>query len=480
MMLKSLLAGMTLLTVSARAQYEPLPGENPSPAAALTPEMLQSLTDTLPMTAELRAAQNALAHNSIKSLVLNPQVENRNDALFSHEIKNPGSIADQNKSGRCWLFAGLNALRPAVIAKHGMKDFMLSQAYEQFYEELEAANRSLELAIGLRQEPIHSRRLDTFLQNLISDGGDWNYVHALIQKYGAVPEAVMPDDYAAANTGEMDALLAACLRKAAIEIRQPVYDEVDAAKLHAWKMAKLQDIYKILVLCLGQPPATFQWRYENSKGKITSLKTYTPQLFCKKFLDADLDRYVSFANYPGQPMRARLQWSWQRNMADHPDMEAVNLEMADMMDMVRKSILADEPVWFAANVSVEGDSKKGLWLADIEDKSDLFGIDFSMSKADTLAFKNGTPNHAMVITGVDVHDGKVTKWKVENSWGKDAGDKGWFTIDNQWADKHLFQVIVDRRFVPPALLALTTQKPIVLPPWDPFTDWMNESSSGQP
>ncbi len=475
-----LLTGVTLVATSAYAQYQPLPGESPSPDAALTSELLKSLADTLPMTAELRAAQNALAHNSIKSLVINPDVENQNDPLFTHEIKTPGSIANQNKSGRCWLFAGLNALRPAVIAKHKMKDFMLSQAYEQFYEELEAANRSLELAISLRQEPIHSRRLDTFLQNLISDGGDWNYVHALIQKYGAVPESVMPDDYAAAHTDEMDALLAICLRKAAIEIRQPAYDSASTNKLQEWKLAKLQDIYKILVLCLGQPPTTFQWRYENKSDKVTSLKSYTPQSFSRKFLGEDLDRYVSFANYPGQPMHARLEWSWERNMADQPNMDAVNIDMQAMMDMVLKSILADQAVWFAANVSAEGDVKKGLWLADIEDKSDLFGIDFSMSKADTLAFENGTPNHAMVITGVDVHAGKATKWKVENSWGKETGDNGWFTIDNQWADKHLFQVIIDRRFVPPELLALTKQKSIVLPPWDPFTDWLNDSSSKKP
>ena len=477
MMLKLLLSWMVLIAMSVQAQYEPLPGEGPAPAAALTPEMLKSLADTLPMTSELRAVQNALAHNSIQSLVINPKVENRNDALFTHEIKNPGSIADQDESGRCWLFAGLNALRPIVIAKYDMKDFMLSQAYEQFYEELEAANRSLELAISLRQEPIHSRRLDTFLQNLISDGGDWNYVRALIQKYGAVPESVMPDNYAAAHTDEMAALLATCLRKAALEIRQPAYDNASPAKLHEWKMAKLQDIYKILVLCLGQPPATFQWRYENNDSKVSPLKSYTPQSFSQKFLGADLGRYVSFANYPGQPMHARLEWSWERNMADQPDMEAVNLDMKEMMDMVLKSVLADQPVWFAANSAAEGDRKKGLWLADIEDKSDLFSIDFSMSKADTLAFENGTPDHAMVITGVDVQGGQAIKWKVENSWGKDSGDEGWFTIDNQWADKHLFQVIIDRRFVPPALLALTKQKPILLPPWDPFTDWMSGSSS---
>jgi bleomycin hydrolase len=469
--IRFLLVSAVLAATPVLAQYEPAQGDGPSAAGALTPQMLKTLEGAVPMTPQLRAIRDALAGNSIHASAINPDVENRTDALFSHEIKDPGSIADQNQSGRCWLFAGLNMLRPGVIAKEKMKDFKLSQAYEQFYQELEAANRSLELAMSLRQEAIHSRRLDTLLLHLIDDGGNWNYVRALIQKYGAVPESLMPDDYAASHTTEMRSLLATRLRKAVMEVRQPGFASAGESELREWKMGALKEIYKILVLCLGQPPETFQWRYKNKDGKVTALETYTPQSFRQKFLDPDLNRYVSFANYPGQPLHARLEWAWERNMADQPNLEAVNISMDEMVDMTVKSILADQPVWFGANAGAEGDRKKGLWLNEVEDKNDLFGIDFSMSKADTLAYDNGTPDHAMVITGVDVQDGKPVKWKVENSWGKKSGAEGWFTIDSKWFDRHVFQVILDRRFVPPQLLALTKEKPILLPPWDPFTDW---------
>jgi bleomycin hydrolase len=469
-------AVLVCLVLSAwpvHAQYQPLPGEAPSADAALTPQMLQQLEQSVPMTPEMQALRNALARNSIRSVTINADIENGTDRFFTHVIKETGAIANQEQSGRCWLFAGLNALRPEVIAKHKMKDFMLSQAYEQFYEELEAANRSLELAITLRDEPIHSRRMDTFLQNLISDGGNWNYVRALIQKYGAVPESVMPDDYSASHTGDMRALLAARLRKAVAQIQVASKNGASGAELGQLKLAALQDIYKILELCLGKPPATFQWRYEATNGDVSPLETYTPQSFRKQFL-GDLDHYVSFANYPGQPMHARLQWAWERNMADQPDLDAVNIDMKEMSSMVLKSVLADQPVWFGADASAEGDITNGLWLQGILDNSDLFGIDFLMNKGDALAYDNEAPNHAMVITGVDVRNGVPIKWKVENSWGTKKGDEGWFIIDNQWFDRHVYQAIIDRRFVPPGLLALTKQKPIILPPWDPFTDWEKE------
>jgi bleomycin hydrolase len=468
---KSLLVCAGLTAAPVLAQYQPVTGEAPSAATALTPQLLSTLEAAVPMTPQLRAVRDALASNSVHSLTINPDAENRIDALFSHEIKDPGSIADQEESGRCWLFAGLNMLRPGVIAKEKMKDFMLSQAYEQFYEKLESANRSLELAIALRHEKIHSHRMDTFLQHLIDDGGNWNYVRALVGKYGAVPASVMPDDYAASHTGEMVGLMAVRLRKAVIELRQPKFEGTTDSDLREWKMRALKDIYKILVLCLGQPPDNFQWRYEDKDGKVTPLEKYTPQSFRRKFLDADLDRYVSFVNYPGQPMHCHLEWAWERNMADQANLEAVNISMDEMVNMTVKSILADQPVWFGANSGAEGDKSKGLWLQGIEDKQDLFGIDFSISKSDTLDYDNGTPDHAMIITGVDIEDGKPVKWKVENSWGEKAGDKGWFTIDSRWFDRHVFQVIIDRRFVPEGLLAATKQKTILLPPWDPFTDW---------
>jgi len=470
---RSFLILSAIAAMPVHAQYKPVQGEGPSAAAALTPQMLRTLEESVPMTPQLRASRNALANHSVHSLAINPDLENRTDTLFTHVITNTGSIANQQNSGRCWLFAGLNLLRPEAIAKHKLKDFRLSQAYEQFYEKLEAANRSLELAITLRQEPIHSRRLDTFLQHLISDGGNWNYVQALLRKYGAAPESVMPDDYAASHSGEMDALMAARLRKAVIEIRRSARDGAEVSEIRELKMGALQDVYKILVLCLGKPPETFQWRYETKDDKVSPLETYTPQSFYRKFLGDDLNRYVSFVNYPGQRMHAHLEWAWERNMADAPNMDAVNIEMKEMVAMVLKSVMADQPVWFGANSSAEGDTSKGLWLQNIEDTEDLFGIDFSLSKSDTLAYDNGAPDHAMLITGVDVQKGHPVKWKVENSWGEKSGDKGWFTIDSQWFDRHVFQVIICRRFVPAKLLALTEQKPILLPPWDPFTDWVS-------
>ena len=66
-----------------------------------------------------------------------------------------------------------------------------------------------------------------------------------------------------------------------------------------------------------------------------------------------------------------------------------------------------------------GSSLLPLTLFDLES---LFGVKFTMDKAERFATHESLPTHAMTIAGVDIKDGKPTKWKIENSWGTESGD----------------------------------------------------------
>ncbi|MEJ2420870.1 MAG: C1 family peptidase [Acidobacteriota bacterium] len=445
------------------------PAGTASKEAELTPALIKNIQDTFKMTPQMKAMQNALAQHKIRSLAVNREMVNQTDDLFTHVIKNPGSITNQKSSGRCWLFAGLNIMRPGVIATHKMKGFTLSQAYEQFWDRMEHANLSLQLAMSLRKEPLDSRRNQLLLQNLIGDGGDWTFVTALIDKYGVVPQSLMPDTYSASHTGTMDMLLATRLRQAILKMRAASKKGASMADLQQIKTDTLKSVYKILVLCLGQPPQTFKWRYETKDGKVTPYESYTPKSFYAKFVGMDLKNYVAFVNYPGKPEHARLEWEWYRGMEGAHDVAAVNVSAADLAEMCRKSVMADEAVWFASNASAPGDIKNGLWADGVLDYSAIFGMHFDMNKKDTLETYEGAPNHAMVFTGVDIRDGKPDKWKVENSWGTKPGKSGWFIITQGWFNKHVYEVIINKKYVPKNLLELQHQKPIMLPPWDPFS-----------
>jgi bleomycin hydrolase len=459
-----------LLSVPILAQYVPGPGEDPSPAGALTKELADSIQGGFALTPAQRATQNALADNEINTLVVDRQKTLADDTLFTHVIKG-GKITAQDQSGRCWLFAGLNMVRTPVLKKYNLENFELSQAYSQFYDKMERANRSLELAIALRDEPLDSRKNALLLSKPIEDGGDWNFVVYLVDKYGVVPKGVMPDTWSAGHTDQMNRLLSTRMRKGILALRKAAAAGAGVDALRAQKADTLKDIYRILVLCLGEPPASFTWRYEDKDHKVSELKSYTPQSFLKEFVGVKLSDYVNVVNYPGKPIHQTLSFSWNRDAADGADMRALNVTTDEMKAMAKASVLADEAVWFCCNSSPQRNSKTGLWDQGIQDYGTLFGVDFTVDKADGLASGDQAPNHCMVLIGVNVDKaGRPDKWKVENSWGDKRGRDGFWTITDSWFDANVYEVLLNRKHVPPELLKLADSNPAVLPPWDPFSN----------
>jgi bleomycin hydrolase len=171
----------------------------PATAGTLTPEFLAELREGYQMSASDRACHNAVTNNDINALALNRGVVRGDDGHFSHRIKSKG-ITDQKKSGRCWMFAGLNVLRPQVIRDHGMAEFEFSTAYLQFWDKLEKANLFLESVIELRDADILDRDWEVVNKSAMEDGGWWNYVVGLIEKYGVVPASAMPETHTGSHT----------------------------------------------------------------------------------------------------------------------------------------------------------------------------------------------------------------------------------------------------------------------------------------
>lgn len=67
-----------------------------------------------------------------------------------------------------------------------------------------------------------------------------------------------------------------------------------------------------------------------------------------------------------------------------------------------------------------------------------FDISLTLSKADRLRVNESAMTHAMVISGVHLDkDGKPVRYKVENSWGPDAGEKGYYVMTDRWFDEYV-------------------------------------------
>ncbi|UCB52494.1 MAG: aminopeptidase, partial [Candidatus Zixiibacteriota bacterium] len=191
----------------------------PVDEGGLTSEVIQEVRQSFKMDTPTRALMNALTNNDIKKLALNREKYVDHDNLFNHKIKTKG-ITNQKSSGRCWLFAGLNIMRPRVIERYELKDFEFSQSYLFFWDKFEKANTFLELIIETRERDPLDRELTMILKSPFPDGGLWIYVVELIEKYGVVPKSVMPESEQTSNTKMMDRLISRKLRKDAVVLRE--------------------------------------------------------------------------------------------------------------------------------------------------------------------------------------------------------------------------------------------------------------------
>lgn len=442
----------TLLCLAASAQQK----------GAITPEMLQQIKASYGNSPQDKAIRNALNGTTMKVLATNAENAAMMDTHFSDKVVTRG-ITDQKKSGRCWLFTGLNFLRADAIARYDLGDFQFSQNYCFFYDQLEKANLFLQAVIDTRDKAFEDREVDWLFSNPISDGGTFTGVANLVTKYGAVPAEAMPESFIANSTSEMSTQLKTILRQDGLKLRsmKKGFEEE--------KTRMLGEIYHVLAICLGVPPESFEWTRYNSKGEFVSCRTYTPQEFAREFIDKDLENgYVMLMNDPTREYGKVYEIQYDRHLYEGQNWLYVNLPIERIKEMAIASIKANTAMYFSCDVGKFADSTKGtLDLANYDYES-LLGVSFTMDKKQRVMTHASGSSHAMTLMAVDIKDGKPVKWMVENSWGKTSGYKGHFIMTDEWFDEYMFRLVVEKRFVPADIIKMMEQKPIALPAWDPM------------
>jgi bleomycin hydrolase len=438
---------------------------------AISAAMLQEFRQSVVMDGPTRALVNAVSNNKVNDLALNREIVAGHNAVFNLRVPVNG-ITNQRSTGRCWMFAGLNILRPAVIKKYKLANFEFSETYLFFWDKLEKANLFLEMIIASRDRNWDDRELQGWLAGPVADGGWWSHVVGLIEKYGLVPKAVMPDTSHTDSSSAMNSILETVLRDAAAAIRSLAARGAGEGEMRLKKAAALKNVYRLLVLHLGAPGATFTWSYEDKDGKAVK-KTYTPLEFYREAAAAtDLKDYVTLADHPVHPYGRRYRLRNCRNFSDAADMDYLNLGIAKLKAYALKTLENNEAVWFAADSGWQMDRKLGIMAEGLFDYAALYGYEKKMTKAEKLQYKDLSPVHAMAFVGADREDGQARKWLVENSWGGDVGDKGYWTMYDSWFDNYVLVVIVNKKYLSEADRKLLDQEPVVLPSWDPLAALM--------
>lgn len=456
-----LFVGMILLS------FQPMKAQPATSEGVITPEMIKQFKTELEGNNQTTAIRNAVTSTSIRQLTQNFENKGNVDDYFSDKIKIQG-ITDQKSSGRCWLFTGLNVMRVLAIEKNNMKEFYFSQNYSFFFDQLEKANLFLEAVIETAKLPTDDRKVEWLLKNPIADGGIWSNFVGIVQKYGVVPSSVMPDSKQAESTSALNNVLTTLLRKNALELRHKAQNKSSEKELRTLKKEMLSDVYRVLSLSLGEPPQSFEWRYEDADGKISPTKKYTPQSFFKEFIQADLNDFVQFMDDPSRDYYKTYEIEYDRNTTEGINCNYLNIPVQKIKQAAIASIKNGEAMYFSCDVGKQLEKESGILDLENFDSESLFDVTLEMSKADRIRTFESSSSHGMTLCGVDLNEeGKPNKWLVENSWGK-SGHDGFLIITDRWFDEYMFRLVINKKYIEANILKLFEQKPILLPAWDPM------------
>ena len=437
---------------------------------AISQEQLQNFQADLDKHEGHEVNERAVTKNGILSVSADYRSEVAMDRVFSIDI-DTGKVADQKRSGRCWMFAALNTMRHSMREKLHMKDdFELSQNYTFFWDKLEKSNYFLENVLQTAELPTSDRKVAWLMQTPQQDGGQWDMLVALIQKYGVVPQTVMPETFNSSNSTEINKQLNLKLRKDAVELRELVAAKKSDADIQKAKEKMLNEIYRMLAYTFGEPLASFDFEYRDTDNNYHRIENITPQEFFKKYVGWNLDDYVSIINAPtaDKPFNHMYTVEMLGNVLGGRQVRHLNLDMQTFRKVAIEQLKHGESVWFGSDVGQESDRKKGIMDTNLYHQDELFDVDFSMSKAERLDYGESMMTHAMVLTGVDLVDGQPTKWKVENSWGDKVGEKGFFVMSDDWMEEFCYQIVVNKKYLPKDLQEILKEEPTVLAPWDPM------------
>ncbi|MBN2282201.1 MAG: C1 family peptidase [Candidatus Marinimicrobia bacterium] len=435
----------------------------------LSMKQVEKLAQSVQLEGTNKLIYNAVTNNDINELALDRQVMNQYSTLVNFKLDVKG-ITNQKSTGRCWMFAALNTIRPLVIEKYELSSFEFSQNYLFFYDKLEKANMFLDEMINLTKEDLMNRDVEELIGDPIPDGGWWNYAVDLIGKYGVVPKEIMPETISSESSRMLNSILSKLLKHNAMELRNLADKGAKKDKLLARKNEMLEDVYRVLVLNLGKPVTEFDWRFENKDKEIRTLH-FTPQEFYKEAVGLDLSEYVTVLEHPVYEFNDHYTIEYCRGMSNVPDMDFVNISSGDFKEWTKNALQDSLPVWFAATSGPGMSRENGIMDPNLYDYETLFDIEMTFTKKEALQYGWGIPNHAMVFVGMDLDDnGNVSKWLVENSWGKERGDGGYYTMSSDWFDKFVFNVILPKKYLPENVQQLLKKKTQKIPSWDPMRE----------
>ena len=432
-------------------------------AGSVFPEQLDQWNEEIEQNELDQRAQQAISH-----LPLDLVAQNRSRLMglnytYSQTIPSSFHSTNQQHSGRCWIFAGLNAMRMHLHKELNLGPaFELSPAYLFFYDKLERCNFFLEKMIELRHLEANSTMIHGLLTyaHAMEDGGTWDFFKNLVLKYGVMPKSNFDECYNTSFSDGMNTVLRMKLNSYVAEIRRSKKSDQKLRELKGgiW----MSELYRLIVKFMGTPPQQFNWEYKDDMEISHTIRNQTPLDFYRLYIQPSfqIENKIVLAHdpRPEHPVYQRYSVDHFSNCVGGQLCSHINVPMEVMKSAAIRSLKQKHPMWFTCDVGKYHNSEAGLLDDQAFNYSRALNTDFTMSKQDQVSYRVSTPCHAMLLVGVHLENNGIeersVRWRIENSWGSHhrEHDPGHLMMSDTWFDRYVYQIVVDRDCLEPETL----------------------------
>ncbi|KAG7281436.1 hypothetical protein CRUP_029885 [Coryphaenoides rupestris] len=326
--------------------------------------------------------------------------------VFQHSIPTEGKpITNQKNSGRCWIFSCLNVMRLPFMKKFNIEEFEFSQSYLFFWDKVERCYYFLQACVETAQRKEPvDGRLVQFL--LSNPTNDGGQWDMLVN---------LIESHSSEASRRMNDILNHKLREYCLRLRNMVASDSTADELSDAMDTMIEEVFRVASVCLGSPPETISWEYRDKDKAFHRMGPMTPQQFYKEHVKPlyNMQDKICLVNDP---------------RPQNPYGKLYTVEYLGNMVSGRSTQYNNQPIELLKKAAADS-------IKDAEEDGGKEGYE---------------------------------KWRVENSWGDDRGNKGYLIMTDEWFSEYVYEVVVDKKYISAEVADVMEQTAVVLPAWDPM------------
>lgn len=398
---------------------------------------------------ENKLMENAITKNGIDAVCIDKKVIQENKNVFQIELSQTKRY-DQTGTRRCWIYAGINMIKRDIATNMNIDDMKLELSinYIAFFDKLEKSNMAYENIIHSDHTTIEYLLSEGILKNSVAEGGYWEEFVAIVDKYGIVLAQDMPETYDSKNSARLIQLYTEKVKKDIISLLELKNQKVDIKELRKQKKKYLQENYELLSKVLGEPVQRFSLEYQDKDGKYVQYKEMTPMEFKHKFLKIDLQEFVSIGNVPmyNKEYYQRYEKEYMGNVYQGSNIYFINLPIEELKELVIKQLKDKIPVWFACEVKKMRDIQSGILDTRLYHYEKILGLR-RLNKRENLDFEDICLQHAMCFVGVNLEEGKIQRWKVEDSYGTKERMDGYYVMNDNYFEEFVMNIVIHKKYL---------------------------------